>query len=144
MRVKVLALRATAFAVGVCALQAATSAAPAAAEQASSPVVAEPLVASECAAGNICFWTGKTYGRAECRSGENCFSWFAGSDLGYHALANIDPQSMYNHTGSRVAVFEGGLFGEGTFFVLPGEKLQFGGRWTKGFEIVNCGAPINC
>lgn len=144
MRVKVLALLATVFAVGVCALPAVTSAAPPAGESASSSAHVEPRVASECPASYICFWTGKTWGQAECRAGENCFSAFHGYELGSHALESIDPQSMYNHTGERVASFAQGIMGEGNFAALPGEKLQFGGRWTHGFSIANCGGIWNC
>lgn len=139
MRVKVLALLATSMAViGIGVLPSLASAATPEAGVGieSLPAAVQPRVASECPASYICFWTGKTYGQAECRAGENCFSAFHGYELGSHALSNIDPQSMYNHTGEHTAWFQPCIpafpceFGVG-----PGQLHQFGGRWTSGFWI---------
>jgi hypothetical protein len=89
-------------------------------------------VTSDCPGGKICFWTGKTYGTAECRAGENCFSTFFGYEVGKHNLENIDPQSMYNHTGEHVAWFIEGLniYSQG-----PNGDFSWGRRYTSYFEI---------
>lgn len=149
MRVKMLALLATAMAViGIGVLPSLASAATqeAATQEAATPEAGvgfqslptkvQARVASECPASYICFWTGKTYGQAECKAGENCFSAFHGYETGSHALANIDPQSMYNHTGEHYAWFQPciPLF-PCEYNVGPGQLHQFGGRWTSGFWI---------
>lgn len=74
----------------------------------------------DCPVGKICLWSGSVFdGQA---------SFFDGSDQGFKTLANIDPQSAYNHTGNHIAVFGGvGL--------LPGEVRQFSPPWTDGFTI---------
>ncbi len=51
----------------------------------------------DCPAGRICLWAGPTFG------GDRAF--FEGSDVGCHSLANIDPQSGWNHTGNHTAEF---------------------------------------
>lgn len=142
MRTKVLMLVATTMAVvGIGVLPSLASAAtPEEAATAEAgvqgePFAVEPFVLSECPGSYICFWTGPTYGQSECRSGENCFSAFHGYETGCHALANIDPQSMYNHTGEHWAHFYTGPFGEIDIAIAPGNTYQFGGRWTKGFCI---------
>lgn len=119
MRVKVLTLLTTAIAVvGIGVLPSTASASK-----------------SECAAGDVCFWSGKTFGRAECESGLNCFSHFHGYETGSHALANINPQSVWNHTGNHTAIFYVGLFGKVELGVYPGEDFQWGSPYTKGFKL---------
>jgi hypothetical protein len=95
---------------------------------------AETDNASECPASYVCFWSGKTYGQAECEKGLNCFSAFHGYELGWHALENINPQSVYNHTGEHWAFFPQGPFGQG-FWIGPGQMEGWGSRWTGGFEM---------
>jgi hypothetical protein len=81
---------------------------------------------SDCPAGKICLWSGPTFGGQQ--------SFWNGSETGYHALENIDPQSVYNHTGNHTAVFFIGPFNV-ELGVGPGETFQFGSPYTKGFEI---------
>lgn len=139
MRAKLLTLLATAMAVvGLGVLPSLASAAtpesttPAAIQ--SLPADQEARVKSDCPASYICFWSGKTFGTAECQAGLNCFSAFHGYEVGYHALENINPQSVYNHTGERLAWFSLNWLDPG-FGVWPGEAIGFGGRWNAGFEI---------
>lgn len=100
-----------------------------------NPLVFEPLVQSECPGGYVCFWSGKTFGRGECESGQNCYSQFHGYEVGWHNLENINPQSMWNHTGEHLAVFYVGLFGEVEHGVYPGETTQWNSPYKGGFEM---------
>jgi hypothetical protein len=84
-------------------------------------------VQSDCPASKICLWLGQTFGGQQ--------SFWNGYETGYHALENIDPASVYNHTGNHYAVFYAGTFGEVEIVVGPGKTEQFGFEWTKGFEI---------
>lgn len=113
-----LALLVTAFAAG-----------PAAAEE--EPPV-ESRAKSDCPFGYICFWSGKTFGTAECQAGLNCFSKFAGHETGWHNLESINPQSMYNNTASRVAWFPLGCCSQ--YAIGPGETHQWGSPYTGGFD----------
>lgn len=88
---------------------------------------------SECSPGYVCFWSGKTFGRAECQSGLNCFSEFHGYEVGWHNLENINPQSMYNHTGEHVAWFLIGCCD--AFPVGPGGTEQWSSPYGDGFEM---------
>jgi hypothetical protein len=79
-----------------------------------SKASASTTVKSDCPAGKICLWAGPTFG------GQQSF-WNA-SETGCHALANIDPQSAYNHTSNRHATLTG--------FTTIGHETSIG--W--GFE----------
>lgn len=81
---------------------------------------------SDCPAAKICLWSGPTFGGQQ--------SFWNGYETGYHALENIDPQSVYNHTGNHVAIFYIGPFGT-ELGVYPGETFQFGSPYTGGFTI---------
>jgi hypothetical protein len=97
---------------------------------------AQARVASECPGSYICFWTGESYGQSGCEKGETCFSAFHGYEVGEHALANINPRSMYNHTGEHYAWFQPCIPAfPCEYSVNPGQLWQFGGRWTSGFRI---------
>ena len=98
-----------------------------------SPLVVQPMAKSECPSAAVCFWSGKTYGTAECESGQNCFSWFHGYEVGYHALSNINPQSVWNNS-SHTIYFSNGI--SGGWSVGPGSSESFGLRWYGGFEIL--------
>lgn len=71
---------------------------------------------SDCPAGKICLWSGPTFGGQQ--------SFWNGSETGCHALENIDPQSVYNHTGNHNATFPG----LGT--IVPGSSFTFSPAWT--------------
>lgn len=144
MRTKVLALLATAMVVvgiGVLpslALAATPEGGVAATAEAEAgvrggPFDVESFVISECPAATVCFWSGKTFGRGEVEPGLNAFSFFNGFETGCHALANINPQSVFNHTGEHLAVLFVGIFGEVELGISPGETFQFGSRYTRGF-----------
>lgn len=97
--------------------------------------VLQPQTTGECPSGYVCFWSGKTYGRAECESGQNCFSAFAGSEVGCHGLENINPQSMFNNTGNKtVTVYNGGIV-EPITHVYHGETYQWGYVYHEGMCI---------
>jgi hypothetical protein len=81
---------------------------------------------SDCPNGKVCLWSGPTFG------GQQSF-WNAW-ETGYHGLENIDPQSVYNRTSNRVAVFFIGPF-KVELGVYPGETFQFGSPYTGGFDI---------
>jgi hypothetical protein len=112
-----------------------TSEASAVTTKKSNPLVFEPQVQSECPGGYVCFWSGKTFGRGECESGQNCYSQFHGYEVGWHNLENINPQSMWNHTGEHLAVFYVGLFGEVEHGIYPGETTQWNSPYKGGFEM---------
>jgi hypothetical protein len=136
MRVRVLTLLATVMAVvGVGVLPSLASAATpegqASIQSLSSNL--EPQVKSDCPASYICFWSGKTFGTAECEAGQNCFSAFHGYEVGWHNLESINPQSMYNHTGEHIAAWPFGCCSQ--TLVGPGETYQWGSRYFGGFEI---------
>jgi hypothetical protein len=141
MRTKVLTLMATAMAVvgiGVLpslASAAAPEAAPPKAEAGfqSLPSAVQARVIGECPASYICFWSGKTFGQAECQAGLNCFSAFHGYEVGWHNLESINPQSMYNHTGEHIAAWPFGCCSQ--TLRGPGETYQWGYRYEGGFEI---------
>lgn len=80
---------------------------------------------SDCPSGKVCFWSGPTYG------GQQSF-WNAW-ETGYHALANIDPQSMWNNTGNRTVWLENGL--GSPYPIGPGGTNQWGSPYTGGMEI---------
>jgi hypothetical protein len=82
---------------------------------------------SDCPSGKICLWSGPTFGGQQ--------SFWNGSETGCHALENIDPQSMWNHTGNHTAVFFVGVFGETELGIGPGETFQWGSPYTRGFCI---------
>lgn len=64
---------------------------------------------SECPAGKICLWSGPTYGGQK--------SFWNGYETGCHALANIDPESMWNHTGEHYATMPGlGMTAPGVYW----------------------------
>ena len=128
IRTKVLGVLCLALFVGVIA------AAPAgAAEAAKESSGGEARAKSDCPFGYICFWSGKTFGTAECQAGQNCFSAFAGNQLGWHNLESINPQSMYNNTANRLAWFPTGPFGQG-YGIGAGQTNQWGSPYGGGFE----------
>jgi hypothetical protein len=136
MRIKMLTLLATAMAVvGVGVLPSLASAATpeGGAGIQSLPSGLEARVKSDCPASYVCFWSGKTFGTAECESGQNCYSQFHGYEVGKHNLENINPQSMYNHTGEHLAWFLGPLWTP--FAISPGGTYQWGSPYTSYFEI---------
>jgi hypothetical protein len=136
MRTKVLTLVATALAVvGIGVLPSLASAATPDANVQGGSFAASPPVKSECGSGSVCFWSGKTWGRAECQSGQNCFSQFHANETGFHALANINPQSMWNNTTNRTAVIYEGIFGEVEVGIGPGESWQWSSRYERGFYL---------
>ena len=64
---------------------------------------------SDCPAGKICLWAGATYGGQQ--------SFWNGYETGCHALSNIDPQSIWNHTGNHSAAMSGlGITGPGVYW----------------------------
>jgi Peptidase inhibitor family I36 len=104
---------------------------------AANPLAVTPLVTSECPPSYICFWSGRNYGQAECQAGLNCFSAFHGYEVGHHDLENINPRSVYNHTGEHTAVFIEYPFGLPPYVmeVGPGQTFNEFGRWEDGFNI---------
>lgn len=82
---------------------------------------------SDCPSAKICLWSGPTYGGQQ--------SFWNGWETGYHALENIDPQSVWNHTGNHTAIFYVGLWGQVELGVYPGETFQWGSPYTRGFRI---------
>jgi hypothetical protein len=123
------------LALSICAVAVgpATAAEPAGGQTAGMNPIVEPMSQSECPSNAVCFWSGKTYGQAECESGQNCFSWFSGSEVGYHALSNINPQSVFNNSSHSI-YFSNGV--SGGWSVAPGHAESFGQRWFGGFEIL--------
>jgi len=75
----------------------------------------EPFVKSDCPSGKICLWSGTTFG------GQQSF-WNA-SELGCHALENINPGSVFNNTTNRKARFPG----LGT--IVAGSSFSFSPAW---------------
>lgn len=65
---------------------------------------------SDCPAGDVCVWEGPTFGGGR--------AFFAGSETGCHALANINPKSAFNHTGNHTAILVN-LAG-----MAPGESIS--------------------
>jgi hypothetical protein len=132
MRTKVLTLLATAmtvvgFGVLPSLASAATSDAATAVSDAGVFGVPSLQVKNDCGPARICLWSGQSFGGQQ--------SFWNGSDLGFHALANIDPQSVYNHTGERLAIFYVGILHNVELGIYPGETFQFGSPYSGGFEI---------
>jgi hypothetical protein len=70
------------------------------------PAAISPAALSECPGQTICLWAGVNF------NGQRSF-WHA-SETGCHALANINPQSIFNNTSNRSALLPGwGLVGAG-------------------------------
>jgi Peptidase inhibitor family I36 len=137
---RVLGVFCLALLVGVVAAGTATAAEPAAGSgpdaSATNPLAVTPMVLSECPGSYICFWTGKTYGQAECNGGENCFSAFHGYETGCHALASINPQSIYNHTGEHYAhLYYNEPLGPVELVYGPGQHETLPGRYSGEFCI---------
>lgn len=86
----------------------------------------EPRVKSDCPSGKICLWAGPTFGGQQ--------SFWSASETGCHALENIDPQSVFNNTSNRTAVFFVGVFGEVELGVGPGGTEHFS-SYERGFCI---------
>jgi hypothetical protein len=99
-----------------------------------NPLALTPLVQSECPSGYVCFWSGKTFGQKECHTA-NCFSAFAGSEVGHHNLESIDPQSMFNNTAAHYVVFYNGPFGEVEEIYGPGKTDQWSSPYGGGFDL---------
>lgn len=79
---------------------------------------------SECPGQTICLLSGPNFG------GQRSF-WHA-SDVGCHALENIDPESVFNNTVNRKARFFGFLGGP---VIKPGSSFIFLDPYTGKFCI---------
>jgi hypothetical protein len=99
--------------------------------QGNSLSVLQPQDLSDCNTGYVCFWSGKTFGQAECESGLNCFSEFSGTEVGCHGLENINPQSMLNHTINKVVEFFNGGLIEPLSHIYANETFQWGSPYTQ-------------
>lgn len=64
----------------------------------------------DCPAAKVCLWSGPTYGGSA--------AFFNGEDTGWHSLAEINPQSAWNHTGNHAVLFDG------LTWINPGETIR--------------------